>query len=246
MVVRDIRGSVGCVGKLVTRRQSAAERGLEEVVLRLLRRKSWWRILVDSGRLPQVEKGWTKAKGWRRPTKQEAALRRRSTEAAFVHKNKFGVLEVDSGDLSVYAVEASAQVHELDVAQVSTEITIDSAAEESVCQQKWAESFGLQTVDRPLKLVNASGGRIEHFGKGAVSFNPENCDGRTIEAKFEVSNVRKPLMAVARVVDAGNVVQFGPRPEDNFIMHVGSNDKVYLRRKGNSFVLKAELTEARF
>ena len=32
-------------------------------------------------------------------------------------------------------------------------------------------------------------------------------------------------MAVARVVDAGNVVQFGPRPEDNLIMHVGSNDR---------------------
>ena len=99
-------------------------------------------------------------------------------------------------------------------------------------------------MDRPLKLVNASGGRIEHFGKRAVSFNPENCDGRTMEAKFEVTNVRKPLMAVARVVDAGNVVQFGPRLENNFIMHVGSNDKVYLCKKGNSFVLKADLTEA--
>ena len=77
-----------------------------------------------------------------------------------------------------------------------------------------------------------------------MSFNLDNCDGRTMEAKFEVTNVRKP--PVARVVDAGNVVQFGPRPESNFIMHVGSNDKVYLRRKGNSFVLKAELTEAPF
>ena len=77
-------------------------------------------------------------------------------------------------------------------------------------------------MDRPLKLVNASGGRIEDFGKRVE---------RTMEAKFEVTNVRKPIMAVARVVDAGNVVQFGPRPEDNFIMHVGSNDKVYLRRK---------------
>ena len=66
---------------------------------------------------------------------------RKRRQVAFVHKNKFGVLEVDCGDLAVYVVEASAQVHELDVAQVSTEITIDSAAEESVCPQKWAESF---------------------------------------------------------------------------------------------------------
>ena len=206
-------------------------------------------VVADVGgvwTIASVENGRTKAKGWRRPTKKEAALRRRSTEVALVHKNNCGVLEVDCGDLDMYAVEASAQVHELDVAQVSTEITIDSAAEESVCPQKWAESFGLQAVDRPLKLVNASGGRIEHFGKRAVSYNPENCARRTMEANFEVTNVRKPLMALARVVDAGNVVQFGPRPEDNFVMHVGSNDKVYLRRKGNSFVLKAEFTEAPF
>ena len=46
--------------------------------------------------------------------------------------------------------------------------------------------------------MNASGGQKEHFGKRAVSFNPQNCDGRTMEAKFEVTNVRKPLMAVTR------------------------------------------------
>ena len=60
-----------------------------------------------------------------------------------------------------------------------------------------------------------------------------------------MTNVTKPLIA-ARVLDAGNVVQFGPRLEDNFIMDVGSNDKVYLRRTRNSFILKAELAEAPF
>ena len=39
VAVRDIRGSVGCVGKLVTRRQSAAERSVEAMALRLLRRR---------------------------------------------------------------------------------------------------------------------------------------------------------------------------------------------------------------
>ena len=60
-----------------------------------------------------------------------------------------------------------------------------------------------------------------------------------------MTNVTKPLIA-ARVLDAGNVVQFGPRLEDNFIMDVGFNDKVYLRRTGNSFIWKAELAEAPF
>ena len=58
-----------------------------------------------------------------------------------------------------------------------------------------------------------------------------------MEAKFEVNNVEKLLTAVARVVDTGSVVRFGPRPEFHFIMSAGSSDKLYLRRKGNSFVL---------
>ena len=213
-----------------------------------------------------VEREWTTVKARKPSMDKEAAWRRRSIGAAVERKNMFELLDEDGGGpwetppgltmektssresskkcLTVCAVEAAVKVDEVEVAQVSTEITIDSAAEESVCPRKWAEGFGLEMADRPLRLVNASGGRIEHFGKRAVSFNPENGQGRTMEAKFEVTNVRKPLMAVARVVDAGNVVQFGPGPEDNFIMNVESKDKVYLRRKGNSFVLKGELAEA--
>ena len=244
VVVGNIRRSVGCVGKLVTRRQSAAGRGVEAGGVEAEEEE----VVADvGGGLDDCFGREREDKGERvSSTNEKGGGSAKAEEVAFVHQNKFGVLEVDCGDLAVYAVEASAQVHELDVAHVSTEITIDSAAEESVCPQKWAESFGVHAVDRLLKLVNASGGRIEHFGKRAVSFNPENCDGGTMEAKFEVTNVRKPLMAVARVVDAGNVVQFGPRPEDNFIMHVGSNDKVYLRRKGNSFVFEGRIDRGSF
>ena len=53
VVARDNSRSVGCVVKVVTRRQSAAERGVEAVALRLLRRRRWWRMLVGSGRLPR-------------------------------------------------------------------------------------------------------------------------------------------------------------------------------------------------
>ena len=51
------------------------------------------------------------------------------------------------------------------------EITVDSAAEESVCQ----EGFGggkMEKVEkgRELKLVNASGGRIPHHGSKVIGF----------------------------------------------------------------------------
>ena len=129
--------------------------------------------------------------------------------------------------MKIGPVAPSRPRHEQEVSQVKTKITIDSAAEESV---------SIQMADNPLKLVNASGGRIEHFGGRVVSFNPESCDGRPLEGDQR----QESLMTVARVVDAGNVVHFGPRNEDNFIMNVGFNDKVCLHRKGNSYALTAE------
>ena len=47
------------------------------------------------------------------------------------------------------------------------EITIDSAAEESVCPERWAESCGIERVEkgRELGLCGANGSVINHFGK---------------------------------------------------------------------------------
>ena len=56
----------------------------------------------------------------------------------------------------------------VDVNMVGTgeaaEIWVDSAAEESVCPEGFGAEFGLSKVEKELRLVNASGGRIEHFG----------------------------------------------------------------------------------
>ena len=109
--------------------------------------------------IASVEKGRTTAKAWCRPTKQEVALQRWSTEVAFVHKNEFGELDVDCGDRAVCAVEASAQVHEL--AHVST------GGRRVGFTAKVAESFGFQVVDRHLQLVNASTGRSKRSVKGS-------------------------------------------------------------------------------
>lgn len=56
----------------------------------------------------------------------------------------------------------------VDVNMVGTgqpaEIWVDSAAEESVCPQDFGREFGLSKAESQIKLVNASGGKIEHFG----------------------------------------------------------------------------------
>ena len=42
---------------------------------------------------------------------------------------------------------------------------------------------------------------------------------------FEVSGVQKPLAAVWRIAEKGNLVQFGPGKEDNFIKNVATGDE---------------------
>ena len=100
------------------------------------------------------------------------------------------------------------------------EITIDSAAEESVCPEDWEKEFGTRKV-RPggeLKFRNASGGKMKHFGARTVTFKAEDGDeGKVMGLEFQVSEVKKPLAAVWRIAEKGNIVQFGPRDEDCFI-----------------------------
>ena len=48
-----------------------------------------------------------------------------------------------------------------------------------------------------------------------------------------------PILAVRRLVEKGNVVQFGPEPEQSFIMNVQSGKKIMMEKKGGTFVIKA-------
>ena len=56
--------------------------------------------------------------------------------------------------------------------------------------------------------------------------------------EFQVSDVRKPLAAVWRIAEKGNVVQFGPRDGDNYIQNINSGEKIWLKRKGGSYVME--------
>ena len=51
-------------------------------------------------------------------------------------------------------------------------ITVDSGAEESVCPQKWGESFGLKAVgpEGKMRMINAAGDAMPHSGNRKVQF----------------------------------------------------------------------------
>ena len=53
-----------------------------------------------------------------------------------------------------------------------TEITIDSAAEESVCPKDWAAEFKMADLQEgeEMTLISANGGKIDHYGKRKIVF----------------------------------------------------------------------------
>jgi hypothetical protein len=52
-----------------------------------------------------------------------------------------------------------------------------------------------------------------------------------------VADVHKPLAAVKRIVEKGNHVEFGPNPEDNFILNKKTGTKLMLTPNGRGSYL---------
>ena len=50
----------------------------------------------------------------------------------------------------------------------STDIVVDSGAEENVCPKWWGQKFGFESNFKPLNLRSASGDKIPHYGEREV------------------------------------------------------------------------------
>ena len=71
---------------------------------------------------------------------------------------------------------------------------------------------------------------------GAVSTAAD--DKMTMQ--FQVADVRKALAAVWKICENGNVVQFGPSEEDNFIKNKVTGKTIKMRKKGGSYVIDVD------
>ena len=118
------------------------------------------------------------------------------------------------------------------------EIVIDSGAAESVCPWDWAKQFPVREVrwDQKRSFRNASGGKMDHYGEKQVRCGLKGLHS-PVNMLFQVSDVKNPLASVARITEKGNIVQFGPRDEDNYVLNLRTQEKVMMRRKGRKFVL---------
>ena len=70
-------------------------------------------------------------------------------------------------------------------------------------------------------------------GSGGIS-KPK---GHKMKLKFQVADVSKPLIAVKRIVEQGNHVNFGPGENDNFIENRDSGHRLKLRQNGRGSYL---------
>ena len=60
--------------------------------------------------------------------------------------------------------------------------------------------------------------------------------------EFQVAAVKKPLIAVKRIVEKGNRVLFGPKDEDNYILNQVTGDRINMKPNGRgSYLLDVNL-----
>ena len=75
---------------------------------------------------------------------------------------------------------------------------------------------------------------IGHVGDGGRKLS------RASGMRFNVAKVKRPLASAAKVVQAGNRIQMGPRPEDNYIQNLETGEKIAIRVERGTYVFDVE------
>ena len=122
-------------------------------------------------------------------------------------------------------------------------ITIDSGAEESVWPIDLVGQGELIETDasrNDIGFVAANGARMKNYGALKVEFEK---GGRPMSMKFHATTVKKPLAAVCRITECGNKVCFGPKPEDNYILNVVTQEQIFLKRERGTYVLEIDAAD---
>ena len=110
---------------------------------------------------------------------------------------------------------------------------------------KVEDCTGLNKIDTPKKrfkkIAKKDWVRMEREdevdGTWIQLLETDNKDALRMKLGFQVAEVSKPLVAVKRIVEKGNLVQFGPNEDDNFIKNMNTGDKIKLRMNGRGSYL---------
>ena len=78
---------------------------------------------------------------------------------------------------------------------------------------------------------------MQHYGEKQVTFKYDGGESKDpIGLMFQVTDVRKPLLAVRMLVEKGNKVVLAGDDEESFIMNKGTKVKIPVKKKGGAFV----------
>jgi hypothetical protein len=115
------------------------------------------------------------------------------------------------------------------------EVVLDSGAADSVCPRDMCPHFSIE--DSPASkagvyYTGANGGKLFNLGQTHVPICLEN-GARTL-ATFQVADVSRPLMSVAKVCEMGNRVIFGAN--GGVILNLASGASTPFQKKDGIYV----------
>ena len=119
---------------------------------------------------------------------------------------------------------------------------MDSAADESCWPAGHGDAFPTKQTARTLKLRTANGGEMQHYGEKHITFKHKDAIS-PVGLKFQVTDVKKPLLAVRRLVERGNVVMLSNGEGGSYVYNKEANLKIPVVKKGGSFVIEADFAQ---
>ena len=86
-----------------------------------------------------------------------------------------------------------------------------------------------------------------NYGEKEVTFKYDGGESKDqIGLRFQVIDVRKPLLAVRRLVEMGNAVVLAGDDEESYIMNNATKVKIPIKKKGGAFVIEAHFVKRVF
>ena len=115
---------------------------------------------------------------------------------------------------------------------------MDSGAEASVWPASsiaWHNVYETEDSGKGIGFVAANGTRMENYGGTRVKFEK---DGKLKAMDFQVTDCKKPLASVAKIIERGNRVVFDE--DGSYILNKATGEKIQLERERGTFVMVVE------
>ena len=124
-------------------------------------------------------------------------------------------------------------------------ITIDSGASENVISEEFAPQVKVRASQgsrEGVRYVTANGGTMSNRGEKHI--HVLITEGHKCMLNMQVTDVKKPLMSVARICDAGHEVVF--QSGGGYIKHTESGQITKFNRVDNVYRLKVSVAQPGF